>query len=96
MVDFTKIEKKWQNKWEKSKIFESNPDKRKKFFVNFYKDIVNKGVGKIVGSYYNNKLVSALMGYCYKDRIHIVIEIIKAKCLTMILRWLHGINLERI
>jgi len=33
MVNFYEIEKKWQDKWEKAKIFEANPDKRKKFFV---------------------------------------------------------------
>ena len=31
--NFKKIEKKWQDKWEEAKIFEANPDKRKKFFV---------------------------------------------------------------
>ena len=30
MVDFNEISKKWQGKWEKAKIFEANPDKRKK------------------------------------------------------------------
>ncbi|WP_202318370.1 leucine--tRNA ligase [Archaeoglobus neptunius] len=33
MVDFRAIEKKWQNEWEKSRIFESDPDNRKKFFL---------------------------------------------------------------
>jgi len=32
MVDFNKIEKKWQNKWEKSKIFKVKEDKKKKFY----------------------------------------------------------------
>jgi leucyl-tRNA synthetase len=32
-IDFKKIEKKWQKKWERAKIFESNPDKRLKFFI---------------------------------------------------------------
>lgn len=32
-IDFKKIERKWQTKWEKSKIFESNPDRRSKFFL---------------------------------------------------------------
>ncbi len=32
-TDFKKIEEKWQSKWEKNRIFEANPDKRKKFFV---------------------------------------------------------------
>ena len=33
MVDFKQIEKKWQKKWQESKIFETKPDKRKKFFI---------------------------------------------------------------
>ncbi len=33
-MDFKKIEKKWQKKWENEKIFEAEPDKREKFFVN--------------------------------------------------------------
>ena len=31
---FRSIDKKWQERWEKAKIFESDPDDRKKFFVN--------------------------------------------------------------
>ena len=33
VYDFRKIEKKWQNKWEKSKIFEVKEGKKKKFYV---------------------------------------------------------------
>lgn len=34
MIDFKKIEKKWQKKWEEAKAFEAEPDsKRKKFFI---------------------------------------------------------------
>jgi len=34
MVDFTKIEKKWQRRWYKEKIFDAKPDaKRKKYFI---------------------------------------------------------------
>lgn len=34
MLDFRKIEKKWQEKWEKAKVFETNVDKKKrKFFT---------------------------------------------------------------
>lgn len=32
-IDFKKIEKKWQKRWEKSKIFEANPKKKRKFFM---------------------------------------------------------------
>ena len=41
MVDFNEISKKWQGKWEKAKIFEANPDKRKKFFINFPYPYIN-------------------------------------------------------
>ena len=33
MVDFQKIEAKWQKKWEDKRIFESNPSKQDKYFV---------------------------------------------------------------
>ena len=34
MVDFAKIEKKWQRRWYKEKIFDAKPDsKRKKYFI---------------------------------------------------------------
>lgn len=33
--NFKKIEQKWQKNWDKAKIFEANPDKRKKFFITF-------------------------------------------------------------
>ncbi len=34
MSEFTKIEKKWQKRWKKDKVFEADPDpKRKKFFL---------------------------------------------------------------
>jgi leucyl-tRNA synthetase len=34
MVNFTKIEKKWQNRWYKEKIFDAKPDKnKKKYFI---------------------------------------------------------------
>ncbi len=32
MVDFNKIEKKWQNRWEKKKIFKVKEDKKKRFY----------------------------------------------------------------
>jgi len=40
-LNLSDIEKKWQKKWEESKVFEANPDKRKKFFVNFPYPYVN-------------------------------------------------------
>ncbi len=33
MVDFQAIQEKWQKRWEEEKVFEVNPDKRKKFYV---------------------------------------------------------------
>ncbi len=33
MTDFQKIEKKWQSKWEKSKIFQAKEYKKKKFYI---------------------------------------------------------------
>src|SRR3989344_8036817 len=32
-IDFAKIEKKWQKRWEDGKVFESKIDKKKKFYV---------------------------------------------------------------
>src|SRR3989338_8209343 len=41
VIDYSKIEKKWQDKWEKAKAFEANPDKRKKIFLNFPYPYIN-------------------------------------------------------
>ncbi len=40
-VDFIAIEKKWQKRWEKEKVFEANPDKRKKYFITFPYPYIN-------------------------------------------------------
>ncbi len=40
-MDPNKIEKTWQNKWKKKKIFESNAEKRKKFFTSLVIPYVN-------------------------------------------------------
>ncbi|MBI2173202.1 MAG: leucine--tRNA ligase [Candidatus Aenigmarchaeota archaeon] len=40
-MDFAKIEKKWQQKWNKSKIFETNPGQKKKFFTSIIIPYVN-------------------------------------------------------
>ena len=41
-IDFKKIEKKWQEKWENARIFEANPDpKKKKFFITIPYPYVN-------------------------------------------------------
>lgn len=52
-----------------------SPPYSKKYFASFYKNISDKGWGKIYGSYYRGKLVSALLGFCYQDRVHIVIAV---------------------
>ncbi len=45
MMDFNKIEKKWQKAWEKEKIFEANVDnKRKKFFTSLIIPYVNGNI----------------------------------------------------
>jgi len=33
-IDLSEIERKWNEKWYKSKVFEANPDNRKKYFLN--------------------------------------------------------------
>lgn len=40
-IDFKKIERKWQKKWEKGKIFESDPNPKKKFFITIPYPYVN-------------------------------------------------------
>jgi leucyl-tRNA synthetase len=35
------IEKKWQSKWERAKVYEANPSKKKKFFITFPYPYVN-------------------------------------------------------
>ena len=37
--------------------------------------MVEDSLGKIYGAYYQGKLVSALVGFCYQDRVHIIIAI---------------------
>lgn len=43
-IDFRKIEKKWQKRWENAKIFEADPSKKKKFFVTFPYPYVNGSI----------------------------------------------------
>ncbi len=43
-MDFKKIESKWQNKWDKAKVFQADVDKkRKKFFITFPYPYLNGG-----------------------------------------------------
>ena len=41
LINFPAIEKKWQDRWEKEKVFEANPNKKEKFFVNFPYPYIN-------------------------------------------------------
>ncbi|MBS3053001.1 MAG: leucine--tRNA ligase [Candidatus Aenigmarchaeota archaeon] len=43
-MDFKKVEKKWQKRWERSKIFEADVEKRKKFFTSLIIPYVNGGL----------------------------------------------------
>ncbi len=43
-MDFRKVEKKWQKRWEKKKLFESNPDSRRKFFTSLVIPYVNGNI----------------------------------------------------
>ncbi|MBI4174545.1 MAG: leucine--tRNA ligase [Candidatus Aenigmarchaeota archaeon] len=40
-IEFTALDKKWQAKWEKAKLFEANPSKKKKFFSSMVIPYVN-------------------------------------------------------
>jgi len=52
-----------------------SPPYSKKYFESFYTNLVSCGLAKIIGSYYQGKLVSALLGFCYKERVHILIAV---------------------
>ena len=52
-----------------------SPPYSKKYFISFYKHLVSKGFGKIYGAYIGDKLVSALLGFTYRDRVHILIAV---------------------
>ncbi len=43
-MDFKKVEKKWQKRWERSRIFEADPEKKKKFFTSLIIPYVNGGL----------------------------------------------------
>lgn len=52
-----------------------SPSYAKKYFKSFYQNLIKQKLGKIYGSYHQGKLVSALVGFCYKGRVHILIAI---------------------
>lgn len=55
------IEKKWIKKWEEAKVFEANPDERKKFFATFPYPYVN--AYSHIGHFYTIMRVEALCRY---------------------------------
>lgn len=52
-----------------------SPPFRKSFFLNFHKYLVKNNMGKMFGSFHDGKLASVLVGFTYKDRIHIIIAV---------------------
>lgn len=60
-MDFKKIEGKWQKKWAAAKLFESNPDNRKKFFITFPYPYVNGSAH--IGHSYSSFRVDAYARY---------------------------------
>ena len=52
-----------------------SPPYSQNYFKSFYDTIINNHIGKIFGSYHQGKLVSALIGFCYRDRVHILIAV---------------------
>ncbi|MDP3989656.1 MAG: GNAT family N-acetyltransferase [archaeon] len=45
------------------------------YFALFFKNIVEKGFGKIYCAYREGVLISALLGFTYQDRVHILISV---------------------
>lgn len=52
-----------------------SPSYSKRYFKSFYKNIGKSDLGKIFGAYYKNKLVSFLLGTCYRNQVHIIIAV---------------------
>ncbi|MBI2145838.1 GNAT family N-acetyltransferase [Candidatus Woesearchaeota archaeon] len=56
-----------------------SPPYSKRYFESFYKHLVAKGMAKVYGAYIHKKgeqkLVAALLGFCYGDRVHILIAV---------------------
>ena len=57
------------------------PPYSKKYFKNFYKFFVSKNLAKVLGAYYNGKLVAVLTGFTVCKRIHININVSDSKYL---------------
>ncbi len=52
-----------------------SPPYSKTYFKKFYELLVKPGLGKIYGAYIDGKIVAALLGLCYRDRVHIIIAV---------------------
>jgi len=51
-----------------------SPPYSQNYFVQFF-SLVEKGYAKAFASFYQGKMVSALLGFCYGDRVHILIAV---------------------
>ncbi len=60
-LDYKEIEQKWQKRWSESKLFEAEPDERKKFFANFPYPYIN--AYPHMGHLYTLMRVEALQRY---------------------------------
>lgn len=58
-----------------------SPPVSKAFFENFFSILSKKGLAKGFGAYYEGKLVSLLVGYTYKKRIHVIVAVSDEKFL---------------
>ena len=52
-----------------------SPPYNLRYFQKFYEHIVSRKMGKIFGAYYQGKLVAGLLGFCYNQRVHILISV---------------------
>ena len=52
-----------------------SPPYSKKYFQSFFKHMVASNMGKIFGAYYEGKLVAALLGFTYKEKVHILLAV---------------------
>ncbi len=52
-----------------------SPPYSKNYFVQFYNHLVNHNLAKVFGAYKGDKLIAALLGFTYLDRVHILIAV---------------------
>ncbi|MFA5142332.1 MAG: GNAT family N-acetyltransferase [Candidatus Woesearchaeota archaeon] len=60
-----------------------DPPYPKRYFINFYKYFIDKGLGKCFGAYKDGKLIAMLLGYCCSGRVHIIIAVSDDKYLEL-------------